>query len=55
LDEASKAKAEVEAQKAQGLAKKTRTLGQIEGEELRRASNKLEKAKIESCMFEWQL
>jgi hypothetical protein len=52
LEQASKAKVEAEAQKPQQIATKATTLGQRE-EELRRASDKLEKAKIESCMFRW--
>jgi hypothetical protein len=51
LDEASKAKvAEAEAQKTQGVAKKAKTLRQIEEGELRRASDALEQAEIESCV-----
>jgi hypothetical protein len=54
LGQASKAKVEAEAQKPQQIATKATTLGQLE-EELRRASDKSEKVKIESCMFQWQL
>jgi hypothetical protein len=55
LKEASKTKVKAEAQKPQQIAAKATTLGQREEMELRRASNKLEKVKIESCMFQWQL
>jgi DNA-binding transcriptional regulator GbsR (MarR family) len=51
LEEAFKAKIEVEIQKAQEVAKKAKTLGQLEEEELRRASDTLEKAKRESLCF----
>jgi hypothetical protein len=52
LEEASKAKAEAEGRKPQGVAKKAITLGQLEEKELRRGSDMLYKAKIESCMFQ---
>jgi hypothetical protein len=52
LEEASKAKAEAEERKSQGVAKKAITVGQLEEKELRRGSDMLEKAKIESCMFQ---
>jgi hypothetical protein len=32
-----------------------KTFGQIENEESRRVSDALEKAEIESCMFQWDL
>jgi hypothetical protein len=51
LEEASEAKAETEGRKPQGVAKKAITLGQLE-KELRRGSDMLEKAKIESCIFQ---
>jgi hypothetical protein len=35
--------------------KKAKTSGRIEEEELRSASDALEKARIESCMFQWEL
>jgi hypothetical protein len=54
LEEASKAKVELEAQKPQQIATKATILGQREEDGLR-ASSKLEEAKIESCMFQWQL
>jgi hypothetical protein len=53
LEEASNAKAE--AGKPQEVAKNVTTLRQLKEEELRRTSEMLEKAKIESCMFQWQL
>jgi hypothetical protein len=51
LEEASKAKAEAEERKPRGVAKKAIILGQLE-KELRRGSDMLEEAKIESCMFQ---
>jgi hypothetical protein len=52
LEEASKAKAGAEGRMPQGIAKKAITLGRLEEKELRRDSDMLEKAKIESCMFQ---
>jgi hypothetical protein len=52
LEEVSKAKVLAEARKPQQIATKATTLGQREEEELRTASDKLTKAKIESYMFQ---
>jgi hypothetical protein len=52
LEETSKAKVAAEARKPQQISTKATTLGQREEEELRRESDKLEKVKIESCMFQ---
>jgi hypothetical protein len=55
LEEASKARAEAEAHKPRQIATNATIYGQREEEELRRALNKLGKAKIESCIIQKQL